>query len=204
VTGNLIAEAAGSFAAGIASGAGPCAASRMVALAALGAIRSGERLRTIAPFVSGSVLGCLAIGSGIWSLALLTHYSPWVDSAAGIALLALGSRWLLWPGAHRCSSHAVRGGAFFAGASSAAIISPCCTPYFAAVASAGRWQQGDLAVATVLIAAFAVGHSAPPVLGVLAGARACSVATSTALSSALRVVGATLSFFTGAFYLCIA
>lgn len=163
------------FVAGLATSVGPCTAPRYVAVAAL-AHASRRPARIIAAFVCGLAGAFVVLGFAMTSLPALWSSSRWSYAALTCAL-AIGGLTVLLRGSGGCTAHppgtragAGLGGTFLLGASSALVVSPCCTPAIAAIAGvtsvSGRALEGSL-----LLAAFACGHALPLVAAGALGMR---------------------------------
>lgn len=157
------------FVVGVIASAGPCLAPRFVALSNLTAgANARHRGLLMSAFVIGIVSSYLAIA---WSVSLfvqLTHTSSWIYLGLAGILMWLGLREVL--ATHNCLQHtAVRvhpssfGAAWFMGASGGLIVSPCCTPFAAAVAGIAE-MNGARVFGLLVTASFAVGHALPVVL----------------------------------------
>jgi cytochrome c-type biogenesis protein len=192
--------------AGIASGIGPCAAPRALALTAL--VHGSRRpLRTGAAFVAGVLCAYAAIALAAHTLA------PYAGSRVAYACAAifflLGGGWTLARAAHaRCAAHApdtvrVRsdGGALLLGASSALLASPCCTPALAAIAALGA-SGGGSAIGPVL--AFACGHAFPSVVAACAATRCASLLRAALTAQAPAIVAGTLALALACYYAVLA
>ncbi len=148
------------FAAGAVTSIGPCVAPRYVAVAALvgGTQRRG---RSVALFVAGLLVGYTALGFGIGLVESLLAHAAAVYFALSAGLLAFGCAQLLAPPHAAQHRHPLRtSGVFTLGASSALIVSPCCTPVVAAVAALGA-SGGRPMTSALFLLAFALGHALP-------------------------------------------
>lgn len=191
------------FAAGLVTSLGPCAAPRYVAVTALAnGSRSGRR--TVALFVAGLVAAYVCLGSAAGALAVVRGWSTYVYAALATAL-AIGGVVTLFAREHADEQHAVPraaasgGGAFLLGASSALVVSPCCTPVLAGIAgltvASGRAAEG-----IVLLASFAIGHAVPLVGAAFAGRRVAAILRRAAASPAPAVVAGTLMLGLSAYF----
>jgi thiol:disulfide interchange protein DsbD len=179
---------------------GPCVAPRYVALAAL-IQRTRRPWRIAAAFASGVVSAYVAIGMGAGLLGTMRAWSTAIDVGMALALALAGGITLLRDeGVH---AHAARnttsgGGAFLLGATSALVVSPCCTPIVAAIAGFAGFDGQPLAAA-LLLTAFAAGHALP--LGAVAlGARSMHALSRLGSTSAGSVVAGTLMIALAGFY----
>lgn len=152
---------------GAISSAGPCAASRFVAVASLSANRSGRGAFALAgTYIAGVAAVYMCFGASaslLGRIAALSHAIYFVVAAA----LGAGGVATLWRQAarspHECEragSGASLGAAFMLGVSGAFVVSPCCTPLLSGIL-AYTSQAGDPAYGALMLAVFAVGHCAP-------------------------------------------
>jgi len=187
------------FALGAFTGVGPCVAPRYIALAALVA-RTRRPWRVAAAFSSGVVSAYVIIGLGAGLLGTVRAWSSLIDVGLALTLTIAGSITLLRDDVHRHTpcGNASSGGAFLLGATSALVVSPCCTPIVAAIAGfAGL--DGQPLEAALLVGAFAAGHALP--LGAVTfGARSLHALSRLGSASAGAVVGGTLMIALGGFY----
>lgn len=192
------------FLAGVASSFGPCVAPRYLAVAgiATGSRRPG---RTALAFIAGMIGAYIVVGFGAGFLGSIRSLANIVDGILAIALLAAGVL-MLWradPQADRACSHAPRdipsGGPFLLGAASAFVVSPCCTPVFAAIVGTAAEFGRPLAGAGVL-ACFALGHALPLVLIGSLGTIVERFRWTGIAAQSPAVIGGALLLFLGAFY----
>ena len=195
------------FAAGVVSSFGPCALTRVVAVAGMSnELPRGKRYWAGVSFAAGLVMTYAGFGAitGLLSGAAQFTHALYAMLAAGC--LAAGAATLLREtGAHRCLP-AVKGsigGAFLFGAAGAFVVSPCCTPVLTAVLAYGT-QSGDTRNACLLLAAFALGHAAPVFAAALLAGPVREMAGRIAASDALRVVTGGLLLSMSAYYGCLA
>ena len=196
------------FVAGAVTSVGPCAAPRYVALAALVNV-SRKPKRIIAVFVAGLVGAYVALGAAAGALGALWTVSRFVYAALAVALTVAGLVMLLRGGAaphehgnvhtHDNGARASLGGTFLLGASSAFVVSPCCTPVVAAIAGLTT-ASGHTGVGVALLAAFACGHALPIVSAGAVGTRLVRVLRPVAASHASAVVAGTLMLALAAYY----
>ncbi|HYZ14840.1 MAG TPA: cytochrome c biogenesis protein CcdA [Candidatus Acidoferrum sp.] len=192
------------FAAGLATSLGPCVAPRYVAVAAL-VHRSAHPGRVIAAFLAGLIGAYVALGLGAGVLGSLWSSSTAIYVLLAIALAAGGIVTLLRD--HRddhdhhrtCAVPSNAGGTFLLGASSAFVVSPCCTPAIAGIAGlttlGGRTFEGCL-----LLATFALGHGAPLLAAGALGTRISALFARLAASEAPAVIAGTLMLALAAYY----
>lgn len=150
--------------AGAASSAGPCAAPRFALIGMLSGARSSvETIRASALFVAGLACVYASFGAAASWLAHAIAWSTAIYCLLAAVLVANALRSILQPPRPKCETRAPsrnRGGAFVLGASSALVVSPCCTPFAVAAAASAAAGNAPLSGAEVL-AAFAVGHCLP-------------------------------------------
>ncbi|MBV9440676.1 MAG: hypothetical protein JOZ24_11850 [Candidatus Eremiobacteraeota bacterium] len=188
------------FGAGIVSSVGPCIAPRYVAVAALAQARHSRS--RIGAFVAGTAAAYVAIGLTAGALEALVSSSRLIYTGLAGTLCAAGIA-TLW----REPSHADRmvqspasvGAAFLLGASSAFVVSPCCTPVVAALAGitigAGSSVHGG-----ALLFAFACGHVVPLVTSAAFGRPMAHLAVRLQLSQAPTIIAATLMLALAGYY----
>ena len=196
------------FAAGALTSIGPCAAPRYVALAAL--VNASRRpARTVAGFVAGLIGAYVVVGAAAGALGTLWSASRLVYAALAAILAIAGIATLLRGGGashvhhdtnvHHAGAQASLGGTFLLGASSALIVSPCCTPIVAGIAglttASGHGGQG-----VALLAAFACGHALPIVFAGAIGTRVASGLRHVMASHAPATVAGTLMLALAAYY----
>ncbi|HEV2643712.1 MAG TPA: cytochrome c biogenesis protein CcdA [Candidatus Elarobacter sp.] len=194
--------------AGVVTSIGPCAAPRYVALAAI-ANTSHRPRRTIAAFVTGLVGAYVMLGvaagavGALWSASAPIYVAlAVVIAVAGIATLVRGDGSSHAHGddaAHPPGAGASLGGAFLLGASSAFVVSPCCTPIVAGIAGLTT-AGGHTGTGVALLAAFACGHALPIASAGVLGARVAHVLRHVAASHAPAVVAGTLMLALAAYY----
>ncbi|HZO92454.1 MAG TPA: cytochrome c biogenesis protein CcdA [Candidatus Baltobacteraceae bacterium] len=215
------------FAAGVATSAGPCVAPRYVAVAAL-ANGSRRPMLPTALFVGGLVAAYAALALAAGAAGALRLQSAWTYGALSAVLVVAGAVTLL-RGERSCPEHPCRhaaperraraplGGAFLLGASSALVVSPCCTPMIAAIAGvtvAGTRPLDGVLLVTAYgcghaLPLFAVGSSGRCVGALFARARArlpapVSRAIGVLPSDARSTISGTLMLALGAYYGAVA
>jgi thiol:disulfide interchange protein DsbD len=194
------------FAAGALTSAGPCAAPRYVAVAAL-ANAPQRPWRVAGAFIAGLAAAYVAFGLAAASLATLWASSRAIYAGLALAMIA-SSVVTLFREPHagcadRCDDEARTrvslGGTFLLGGASALVVSPCCTPVLAAIAgltaSSGRAADGVLLSLT-----FACGHAAPLAAVGALGARFAASLSRWSGSHAVATVSGALMFALGAYY----
>jgi cytochrome c biogenesis protein CcdA len=157
------------FTAGLLTSVGPCVAPRYVAVASLTQGRRNPSV-AIAAFVGGLTFAYVVLGFAAGALGTLRSASTTIDVLLAGALVGGGCIALvrarpLDANHHRCEPRGTRerhslGAAFLLGASSALVVSPCCTPVVGAVA-ATTTALGNPLMGAALLAAFALGHALP-------------------------------------------
>ena len=195
------------FAAGAVTSIGPCAAPRYVALAAL--VNASRRpTGIIAAFVAGLVGAYVVLGAAAGAVGALWSASRLVYAALAVFLAIAGVVTLLRggaPHAHRSAraqdagARASLGGTFLLGASSAFVVSPCCTPVVAGIAGLTT-ASGHTGEGVALLAAFASGHALPIVSAGALGTRVARGLRHVSASHAPAVVAGTLMLALAAYY----
>ena len=195
------------FAAGAAASIGPCVAPRFIAIAALtvnGTIL--ENATVAASFVAGLVAAYMLFavgGSFMWRA--FQHSSE--IYAVGAALMAAAGLLSLTKSAAKCAHPQPRrrrpaGSIFLLGASSAMMLSPCCTPVVLAalayVATTGLWFS------CVVLACFALGHALPVSLMAIGSGAMRTILASRALQNATRMIGGSLMLALAGYYAVLA
>ncbi len=154
---------AGAFASGVATSLGPCTAGRFAGVAAVaGGSRGWTRALRIGAFVAG-LCACFAVaGIAGGALAAFAAHSRVTYLVLAAAMVASGLHLLV----RRCESSRCRderapcGLAALLGFGFATIVSPCCGPVAAAIASTAG-AAGDVRWAAASLVAYALGHAAP-------------------------------------------
>ena len=197
------------FGAGVVTSVGPCTAPRYIAVAAL-VSASRAPVRVVAAFVAGLVGAYVVLGAGVGLLGMLWSAS-WAVYAALAVVLGAAGLFTLFRGdgsPHDGSHHECRGarpragmgGTLLLGASSALVVSPCCTPLVAGIAGFTMRSGGDAAAGAGLLAAFACGHAMPVIAAGALGSRIASAMRRIAASHAPSVVAGTLMLALAAYY----
>jgi thiol:disulfide interchange protein DsbD len=190
------------FAAGLATSLGPCAAPRYVAVAAL-ANATSRPGRSVTLFIAGLVAAYVCLGSAASALGAVRAWSTYVYVALAIVLTLGGTMTLFQRDAHGHAEPRVgasnSGGAFLLGASSALVVSPCCTPIIAGIAGltivSGRASDG-----VALLASFGLGHAAPLLGAAFLSRRMSAGLRRFAASPAPAVVAGTLMLGLAAYF----
>lgn len=156
--------------AGLISSAGPCLATRCIALTAL---CSDKPHRTVAIntacFVSGVVLAYVLFGSVAAIVAKLLAFSSLTYAILALFLAVSGIR-MLWHDASCCaprSSRPAAGGAVLSGMAISLVPCASCTPIVLSLLSL-TGATGSVSFTCALLASFAVGHCVPLCMSVLA------------------------------------
>jgi cytochrome c biogenesis protein CcdA len=151
------------------------------------------------------VCGYVALGLVAGALIAIAGASRLTYGALS-AGLAIGGLVTLFGGRDLCSCHdrsrrrpTSAGGAFLLGASGTLVVSPCCTPLVAAIASltifAGHTREG-----TLLLGTFALGHVVPLALCAALGSRFGTVLARITVPHAPAIVAGTLMLALSAYY----
>jgi len=190
------------FAAGLVTSVGPCAAPRYVAVAAL-AHGARRPWAVAAAFSAGLVGAYVVLGLGAGMLGAMWSASSFIYAALAVVLAVGGIATLIRAGAAdapRCNDHAPRaGGPFLLGASSAFVMSPCCTPVVAAIA-ATTMASGPAPSGTALLAAFACGHAVPVVTACALGTHVSGALRRWTASQAPAIIAGSLMLALAAYY----
>ncbi|HET9392958.1 MAG TPA: cytochrome c biogenesis protein CcdA [Candidatus Rubrimentiphilum sp.] len=195
------------FAAGLAGSFGPCAASRLVAVAACGSNKSlRESAFAAGSFVAGLVLAYLLFalaGSLIWEAF---RYSGEIYAIAAVFLAAGGLAAVIRAPAECVHSQVhwrrSSGSMFLLGASSALMVSPCCTPIvLASIAYAG---VTGLWFSCAAIACFALGHAFPVALVAIGGSVLRPLLTHPNVQGATSMIGGSLLLGLAGYYVVVA
>lgn len=193
---------AAAFTAGLSTSVGPCVAPRYLALTAIAARTTGRaRWIRIGCFVTG-LLACYALLATTAALiGSVTAFSQVIYALLALGFLSFGLHALI--ARHACS-HALpaqpsRGASLLSGGALGLVLSPCCTPNVAMMASVGI-SSGSFATALEGALAFAAGHVAPlATIGLGLGA-ADRFAPGRALREAATTISGGLSIALAAYY----
>jgi hypothetical protein len=189
---------------GLVTSIGPCVAPRYVAMIGLcGGRPFGARVRAIAAFVTGTILGYLALANAAAVLTRALALSQIVYLVMSVTLLACAIVTLLRAERHRCvpreNPEEALGSAFFLGLSSCLVLSPCCTSVIAGFGVYGAVQALN---PSILVVAFCAGHFAPLVAGLVSSSFLPRL--SEKFASAAATVSAGLLVSMGAYYALLA
>lgn len=200
------------FAAGTVSSVGPCVAPRYIAVAALA---NGTRRRwwSIAAYIAGLVGAYTALGlstgslSGLWSSSRALYAVLAVALAASGIVTVVGARGGRGPHAHGTPANGYGagvisgrlGGPFLLGIAGTLVVSPCCTPFVAAIAGF-TMLSGHAATGATLLAAFACGHAVPLVFAGALGAPFTTLFARLSCAQAPKVVAGSLMLALGCYY----
>lgn len=190
------------FGAGLLTSVGPCIAPRYVAVAAL-AQAARRPWIVVAAFVAGLAAAYVTLGLAAGALGVVWSTSRWVYLALAAILALTGIATLLRDERRHDHAGASRlpgsvGGTFLLGASSAFVVSPCCTPVVAGIAGltvGARPLDGAL-----LLLAFACGHAVPLVGAAALGRRVSALLSRLAASQAPSIVASTLMLALASYY----
>ncbi len=189
--------------AGLATSIGPCVAPRYIAIAAL--LPARRRHVTIATFVGGMIVAYAALGLGVGLLGTLVVHASALYAVLASVMVAFGANALLrrpscaHPHAHPNARPLRWTGAFSLGAASAFVVSPCCTPVVAAVASVSALDANP-ASRIALLVAFAVGHSVPLFFAAPSSALVARIAPFRPSGPAPALISGTLMLALGCYY----
>jgi cytochrome c biogenesis protein CcdA len=198
------------IAAGVVTSAGPCAAPRYIAVAAC-AHAARRPWAIVAAFSCGLVCAYVALGVAAGAIGALWAASAALYAGMAAALAVSGVVTLARAGGdshrHEARSHEPRhgergaslGGVFLLGASSAFVVSPCCTPVVAGIAAL-TMTSGHGADGVALLAAFACGHALPVLAAGACGTRLSAALRRVATSQAPSVVAGSLMLALAAYY----
>jgi cytochrome c-type biogenesis protein len=182
------------FAAGLLTSLGPCAAPRYVAVAAL-ANATPRPGWTVAAFIAGLVGAYVCLGSAAGALGAVRAWSTYIYAGLAVGLALGGAMTLLQrdPHGHDHPRDGTTntGGAFLLGASSALVVSPCCTPVIAGIAGL-TIVSGHASDGVILLASFGLGHAVPLIGVAFASGRTSAGLRRLAASPAPAVVAGTL------------
>lgn len=189
------------FAAGLTTSIGPCVAPRYLALTAIVANSSGSaRWTRIALFVAG-LLACYALLATTASLiGAVASFSRIIYLTLAAGFLVFGVQALIVR--KSCGHTHVRpssGATVLSGGALGFVLSPCCTPVVALMASVGI-SSGTFATSLLSALVFCVGHVAPLATIGLGVGTARRLAPVRGLNAAAATVSAGLSLALAAYY----
>jgi cytochrome c biogenesis protein CcdA len=194
--------------AGVVTSFGPCAAPRLMAIAALvGGARRWRRVALVGAFAGGLCACYVLLGLAGGAIGMLAAYSSWVYATVSAAAIVLGVRTIAKDAAeNHCTGHSLasRGGCapgavFLAGCGFVGIASPCCGPLAAALTGAGV-AAGNWPAAALMLGAFAAGHALPLVVLGNLWVRLQDLVSRRWPAGAAATVGGTLMLALGAYY----
>jgi cytochrome c biogenesis protein CcdA len=206
------------FLIGIVTSAGPCAASRFVAVGAYAA-RSSRPFVIACVFVAGLVAAHVPIGVLAWTLRdvflSIGRYTTFVNLAMAALLVGSGLVAIVRARAHVEHDHDHAGddakrlepgslmAVFALGVAFAVALGPCCAPPIMAIVFATTFVGKPL-LGTLLLCVFAAGHAVPIFfLGPVTKAIG-SIGKRFALEQVVAVVsGAFMIFLGGVYALCV-
>jgi cytochrome c-type biogenesis protein len=192
--------------AGILTSIGPCIAPRYIAVTALaGAAR--RPLPAIGAFVAGLIGAYVLLGFAAGGLGMMVGLASTMNSILAVVLFIGGLLTLARARVEGAACAHTRhgstfdrsiGGVFLLGATSALVVSPCCTPVivaiFATSSAMGRPIAGALSLGI-----FALGHTLPLMVAGFAGATFRNLAR-IATSQAPGIVAGALMVALGLYY----
>ena len=198
------------FLAGVLTSIGPCIAPRYIAIAAI--VNSDRRpiVPTLA-FVLGLISAFVALGFVAGLLGALWSLSNAIYVVLAIGLIGGGCLMLVRAvpnrtAVHACTAHGAPrdahrslGAIFLLGATSALVISPCCTPIVAAVVATST-AIGKPLVGVGLLFSFAAGHSLPLFFAGNIGALVQRMIPHYVTAQAPAIIGAVLMLALGIYY----
>ena len=162
----------------------------------------------VAAFIAGIAGAYVLLGVAAGALGLIWSESGLIYAALAVVLGGAGIATLL-RGDHASHVHddlaphagarAGLGGTFLLGASSAFVVSPCCTPVVAGIAGLTT-ASGHTGTGVALLATFACGHALPLVSAGALGTRVARVLRHVAASNAPAIVAGTLMLALAAYY----
>jgi len=195
------------FLAGLLTCIGPCIAPRYLALAAI----AGGSRRPLMPslaFIAGLMSAFVTLGFVAGLLGKLWSISSSMYLVLAAGFIGAGCVALVRAdpdaGADDCSTHAVGarrqslGALFLAGACSALVLSPCCTPAVTAIVATST-AIGKPLIGGFLLLCYAAGHSLPLVFCGQVG-RVAQLVPLRPIRQATAVVGAVLMLALGIYY----
>jgi cytochrome c biogenesis protein CcdA len=191
------------FAAGISTSIGPCVAPRYVAVTALAS--TSRRPFGVAMLFLAGVVGAYVVLGLVFGAVGTLWWSSHVIYAGLATALGLGGIVTLLREAPRCEHRraaprrASAGGPFLVGASSAFVVSPCCTPIVAAIAGFTT-LGGHVAAGVGLLVAFALGHAAPLLAVGVVGRGFAGLGRHASLATVPSIVAGTLMLALAVYY----
>lgn len=198
------------FGVGLLSSAGPCIAPRFIAITGL--VLGGSRAQAVR-LTSGFVVGLVATYAtfGLLSSLLvrvngLSQQFYWLLAGLMLVggLLALReSRAEPCGRKHDAAHTASVGGALILGASSALIVSPCCTPLLLAIVTYTS-AVANPKYGALLLGCFALGHAVPVFLLSIGANRFSEIAKHFHIEGASSVVAGGLMLFLAGYYAVLA
>lgn len=194
------------FVAGALTSIGPCSAPRVLAAAGLASAPRTNRLLKICAFICGILVVYVAFALFGAVLADALRFSSWIYGLTGIALVIGGLAGLLrLRRGDFCASKRTAipsGAALFLGASTALIVSPCCTPMLASIVAFGA-ATGSAIFAALCVISFGLGHAAPVMVVGSFGSIVTVFEKAGELQDALSTIAGALMMGLGAYYLVL-
>ena len=202
--------------AGLITSVGPCVAPRYIAISAIAASYRHPIVPTLM-FIAGLLCTFTIVGFGSSMLGSLWALSTPLYALLAVGLVCAGCATLVRAGRHQCSHEAgaadfpcertiaptngrrSAGGIFLLGATSALIISPCCTPFIAGIVAAAA-ATGKPVLGMLLLVSFALGHALPLLFAGNAGSLLRGPLRWRMPEQTSGIVAGTLLLALGAFY----
>ena len=193
---------AAAFIAGVATSFGPCMAPRFIAIGAIaGGDRTARSLVRVVAFICGLVASSVVLAAVVSFTAQLNRLSGVIYAVLAIALGLHGAQSLFADMSPKCTHKPVTsiGGSFLVGSSFAFVLSPCCAPFIAALATVGA-ANGAVAFTSIVLIAFSAGHASPLLVAGCGAARVKRFLESHFLSMPGSVVSGGLAIALAAYY----
>jgi cytochrome c biogenesis protein CcdA len=196
------------FVAGVAASAGPCLAPRLIAAAGCTAADPRHAGRIVTVYLAGLISAYACLGYAIGLVGTLIQLSSWTYAILAFSFTVAAVAGLARAGGPGCAPHddAPRstslGAIFLTGASSAFVLSPCCTPFVSAIGTYGT-AAGSPGSAAVLLAVYALGHGLAPAALALGMRSLSAPLRRNALNQAVAIAGNGLLFVLAGYYWCL-
>ncbi len=196
------------FAAGAVTSIGPCVAPRFIAIAAISA---GEEraaaIRLAVAFCAGLTATFSTLGAAATLLAQALRHSAFIYAFLAAALAAAGII-TLWRETPECRpsharSRASLGSVFLLGASSALVLSPCCSPVVAGVVAYSA-AAGDPLYGAAMLSVFSLGHMLPVIAAAVSANKAVTILKRLTVVRAGAVLSGSLMLGLAAYYAVLA
>ncbi len=196
------------FCAGVAGSAGPCLAPRFIAAAGCAGADPRHAGRIVAAYLAGLIAAYGCLGYAIGLVANLIQLSSWTFAILAISFTLAGIAGLVRADGVDCAPHAASprgtslGAIFLVGASSALVLSPCCTPLVSAIGAYGA-AEGRPLHAAMLLAVYALGHGLAPASLALGLRSLATPLRRFALNQATAIAGNAILLVLGGYYWCL-